>query len=619
MLKSGRVDQSITDGGSTKGIYQISKDGTFASLYPIGPMKPSGTISCHRRVLLLLRFVLKSGWGKIIFVLMVFFSMHCAQKTSKDAIVARAGQYEISAAAFTRNYLEFLLKAPPLEQDDAGLRDSFTRTLATRHFLSREAERMGVSCLPGFIKAFMAESTAVIIHGLYEKEIGSQLDSIPEADVQQACQRMQVKLSLRHLVSRTKDGIDSLYRRLQNGASFENLARECFRDSTLKRNGGNLGTISWGDMDFDFENAAYALKIGEYSRPIETKFGWHIIRVDDIIVNPIVTENDFLMREKSVRDRLRDRVLKSRADFAIKRMMEEKDVQMNVPLIQLLENQRRKLVNGGLAPYHNVTDVPDVPLQDLFDRYRASVIATYKGGKWTVADLLQYLPSVSPNSIASGVYATVAMSLRNYFLLQRAEKLHLDRWTPVAEQLAEKRQHLLSAAYVAVYADTCHFSEEDYRTFYDQVKAARFLQDKNMKVLEIQVGSEAEAYRLKSGIHSESEFRRQASIHSTRPGMKEKEGYLGVVHKGDLGALGRFCFQSRVGVVNGPVRTGSGFSLVLVLEADPVFKPYESVRDDIVRMLNEQKPLFAFKKLKQQFGYRPDVVVYNDVLDQLSR
>ena len=60
-----------------------------------------------------------------------------------------------------------------------------------------------------------SESTAVIINGLYEKEIASQLSEISDEAVQEAYKKLGRKLHLRHLISRTKTGIDSLYFRLQ--------------------------------------------------------------------------------------------------------------------------------------------------------------------------------------------------------------------------------------------------------------------------------------------------------------------------------------------------------------------------------------------------------------------
>jgi len=65
------------------------------------------------------------------------------------------------------------------------------------------------------------------------------------------------------------------------GADFGKLATELSDDPTGRSNGGKLGWFTAGDMDPAFAKAAFALaKVGEVSAPVETVFGWHLIRLD---------------------------------------------------------------------------------------------------------------------------------------------------------------------------------------------------------------------------------------------------------------------------------------------------------------------------------------------------
>jgi len=64
-------------------------------------------------------------------------------------------------------------------------------------------------------------------------------------------------------------------------SSFEDMARQHSQDPT-SRAGGDLGWITPGDTDPDFEKAAFALEAGQVSAPIRTSFGFHLIKVIEI-------------------------------------------------------------------------------------------------------------------------------------------------------------------------------------------------------------------------------------------------------------------------------------------------------------------------------------------------
>ncbi len=69
---------------------------------------------------------------------------------------------------------------------------------------------------------------------------------------------------------------------IKAGADFATMAKQYGEDGT-KDNGGSLGFFAEGDMVPEFENVAFALKKGELSQAlVETEFGYHIIKVDDI-------------------------------------------------------------------------------------------------------------------------------------------------------------------------------------------------------------------------------------------------------------------------------------------------------------------------------------------------
>jgi len=70
--------------------------------------------------------------------------------------------------------------------------------------------------------------------------------------------------------------------RALNGEDFGKLAVENSQDPSAKDNGGDLGYFTSFRMVYAFENAAYKTPVGKISMPIRTRFGFHIIKVEDV-------------------------------------------------------------------------------------------------------------------------------------------------------------------------------------------------------------------------------------------------------------------------------------------------------------------------------------------------
>jgi len=92
------------------------------------------------------------------------------------------------------------------------------------------------------------------------------------------CPVTSVKAS--HILVDTKEQADLLKSKINNGESFETLAKK-YSKCPSRENGGDLGYFEKGQMVPAFEDAAFNLPVGKVSEPIHTQFGWHLIKVYD--------------------------------------------------------------------------------------------------------------------------------------------------------------------------------------------------------------------------------------------------------------------------------------------------------------------------------------------------
>lgn len=85
-----------------------------------------------------------------------------------------------------------------------------------------------------------------------------------------------------HILVKTKNEAVSIINKLKNKSQFSELAKT-FSIGPSGKNGGNLGWFGPGQMVKEFEKAAFLIEKGNISqKPIKTKFGFHVIKVNDI-------------------------------------------------------------------------------------------------------------------------------------------------------------------------------------------------------------------------------------------------------------------------------------------------------------------------------------------------
>ncbi|EGL38660.1 peptidylprolyl isomerase [Parvimonas micra] len=91
------------------------------------------------------------------------------------------------------------------------------------------------------------------------------------------------QINASHILVETEEDAKKVKSRLDAGEKFEDVATEVSKDPSVKNNKGVLGTFTKGIMVQEFYDAAVKLKVGEISEPVKTKFGYHIIKLNEIV------------------------------------------------------------------------------------------------------------------------------------------------------------------------------------------------------------------------------------------------------------------------------------------------------------------------------------------------
>ena len=97
--------------------------------------------------------------------------------------------------------------------------------------------------------------------------------------------KSEPEVRTRHILVGSEDEAKQIAERLKKGEDFAALAKEKSKDTTAV--GGELGFFTRGRMIKEFEDAAFALEVGKISEPVQTQFGWHIIKVEEKRERPL--------------------------------------------------------------------------------------------------------------------------------------------------------------------------------------------------------------------------------------------------------------------------------------------------------------------------------------------
>jgi len=99
-------------------------------------------------------------------------------------------------------------------------------------------------------------------------------------DAQIGAAPAEEEINASHILVKTEEEAKALVEALTGGADFAELAKE---NSTGPSgpNGGQLGWFGKGQMVPAFEAAALALEVGTVSAPVQTQFGWHVIKLNE--------------------------------------------------------------------------------------------------------------------------------------------------------------------------------------------------------------------------------------------------------------------------------------------------------------------------------------------------
>lgn len=535
----------------------------------------------------------------------------CNRNPKLDNIVAQVGDRQIQLNDYVDRYSVFLKKTGV--KDNLKVRQDFLKMLVNETVVLEYARLKKIDEEPAFQARLKNKCEQLYLDYYYENYIYPQL-TVSESELREAFRRSKMRIHARHLYARTLEEAFAIRKELNEGRSFESLAREIFKDPTLAANGGDLGWFSYDEMDPNFEDAAYSMQVGEVSDPVKTSDGYSIIQVLDIEMNPFMKESDYAKNEKwlrlQVKRRKHTRFLETQTDA----ILDGLDLQFNQDCMERLIQQ---------FPAIRAQILGKSDLMELNIGAPEMVLLNSKNGTWTLQKAVFKLAELNQkqwNRIRNDddrVKAITGLVIREEIERQIEEK-QISTQPEVIHLVNQKRDHVLLQYITENILDTLTISDAVLQEYFNEHRD-EFVSPVKYEIAEIAVRDSAIAWHLTERLNSGASFAELAATYSQNERSADRGGYLGWGELDQFGKLAEYLKNSQIGDIVGPVTYYDQHIILKILDIRaPALLDFEDSKRIIEAKIKPEVFDNAYYKMMNEARTKIKIDIESVLIDKLN-
>ena len=460
---------------------------------------------------------------------------------------------------------------------------------------------------------------------LLKEEIEDKVKPPTNNDLKKLFHLKGQKVRVKHLFTDTKKDIDSLYKLLQKEQSFDSIAFDLFRDSKLKNSGGDLGWKEFGELDPFLEDVAFNLKPDSFSKPVQSRFGWHILKIKNKTYQPLKSEYDFNTKKSDLKKQYIRREQNKRYYRYINNFMEDKKAIIKNPEWSIVARELRKRfpqdkkLSPMLMQSPHSPEFGDMPpdIKDIKD----NTIISFPEKNLTVAEFLELVPSVPAKLVYRSIRQVTERIIRDYFLVKEGQKRGLNNNIAV-EQHATFRKNLKAGALYRnkLLQDNRVSPDSIDRVFvkakYDSLKNSQFIEqqtlDYSILVAKDSLTRKKIDYFLQSGDFSDAII----NYGLDKFGVLESGRF-----KKDRAEVPGIIRNKLLNLADGHISSWMKINTKPVLlkrhSVNTEYKPFEDVKQKLLQRMSHNKSVAKVNKILSLWKEDADVKIYEERLYNL--
>lgn len=359
-----------------------------------------------------------------IFVLMIFGS-----SCSDGKAVATFGTGKITIGEFGVAYADFLSQTG--ESDSDSLREWFLDEMIDKRLLATDVMKSGVLLDESFHLQFSAYKDHCLREEYFRSVIQPKI-KISDASLDGIGVYLHQERRFRRLYFHDKVSAKQAFSLIENGASFIALENDVQFDINQPKLDGDLGWLSWEEMEFDAAMAGFRQKSGMVTQPIHTGFAWSILQIEGVRNRLDTSENSKITNRKFIYH-LIERSIGEQFSF---------DYARSIPLKSMPKIEYRTLnwVSERVAfilkrspVLNDLTTEMQLNIEELSRLEKAiqprqnEILAEINGQKMTVVQFIQALRYVPYSITSQSAFLAMDYIIRDVLLTQKAKEIGLEK------------------------------------------------------------------------------------------------------------------------------------------------------------------------------------------------
>lgn len=381
-------------------------------------------------------------------------------------------------------------------------------------------------------------------------------------------------MSVEQLRQKAKVEIDRLYSQVKAGSNIADLAEKYSHDSNSKVKRGDSGWFTRPEMVESFSDAAFKLPVGQVSKPFESVYGWHILRVDSA-QSAHTQPLDSTLRAH-IRGQFRSQEEARLGQVLVDSVVNHSTFEWNESLLQKQP--------GEYDPYDWVCIVNGTDTVD------AIVLRERE---------LMYRTRMRTSDISTDTRKDIVLhQITPFALISFARQLgYTELDTMKTAYKTFKKAEIVNRLYRDRVPLEMNWTDEDLERYYNSHQG-EFKSDKPVNVQHIVFQDSASALQALDEIKAGADFKSVAmKYYPGEEDFKQVAFDLGWIDRDDVSPeIYDRAWVSPVGAVVGPQRTQFGFHLIKVIDKKEQLD-FQSAKAEVRRMMRSE----AYKKQEEKW------------------